>query len=171
MAKEINIRQRMLGAIVIISFIVIFIPLLLDGDGLEMIVPVADEIIIPKETSPSVKNNSAKKINTAIENNFKTLQKDVNKTAIPKAVKNPIKLNLTAWVIQTASYKTEWSAKSFRDKLLKKGYAAYVEEVGSNSKKRYKVKVGPLAKKVEADKKAKQISKAFRVKPLIVHYP
>ncbi len=171
MLKEINIRQRMLGAITLISLVVIFLPFILDGDGLKLIVPTPEKIEIPAETQPNIKINSVKEIKAVIAEKHRELEKETKKIAVPEKLENKTKLNLTAWAIQIATYKNEEAAKNITEKLLNKAFTAYIEKTSSKTSVLYKVKVGPFPNKKEADKLAKNIARQLKVKPLVIRYP
>jgi len=54
------------------------------------------------------------------------------------------------YTVQVGSFSKENNARNLRDRLVKKGYDAYVEEVNLGNKKNYRVKVGKLKLRLEA---------------------
>ena len=52
--------------------------------------------------------------------------------------------------VQAGSFGSPANADNFRDKLISKGYDAYIQETESDGKKAYRVKVGRLKSRPEA---------------------
>ena len=171
--QNIVIKYRLMGAIILLALGVIFIPLLLDGDGLKL--EAFDNVVISLPEEPDYKKIpiSSEQIKEKILQDYQDMEAKKQQSAIPEtlATKSKKALKLTAWAIQVATYHSEKPALGFKNKLIGKKYSAYIEKFTKNEREFFKVKIGPLPNKQEADKMRIAIAKIFKVKPVVVSYP
>lgn len=86
------------------------------------------------------------------------------KTAAPKPA-----AGASAWVVQLGSFSTQENAFALRDKLRKRHYSAFVDDIPAAGKKRtYRVRVGPELLKSRADTLRDKLEKEFRLKGIVV---
>ncbi len=108
-------------------------------------------------------------------------QKDVVQPPQPKAaVKETPKPDVkpapvttggaTAWVVQVASLTVESKAYGLRDTLRKADLPALVEQVNGSKGKIYRVKVGPVLKRSEAEKIKQQVKQSTKLDGLIMKH-
>jgi len=193
--QTVNIKQRILGAIVLVSMGVIIIPLLLNG-GPDLSQSISGSNIpqIPKpltrelpafsrpENMPKPKTiiarpvgdfNSDPKANknpTATKMTTTTTNASVN-SHYEKASKPSSAKIMTAYTLQIASFRKKNNAFTLRDSLRKKRFKAYVESITTSKGKMYRLRVGPYLKFEQISTAQKQIEKQFKVsKTVIVQY-
>jgi DedD protein len=88
--------------------------------------------------------------------------------APPPAAK-PVAGAPTAWVVQLGSFSNRENAFALRDKLRKRRYTAFVDDVaGAGNKPIYRVRVGPELLRSRADTLRDQLEKEFRLKGIVV---
>lgn len=173
-------KQRLIGAAVIIALAVIFIPMILDGSGqresvaLKMEVPPEPEftfesklpdlkqlddatLIEPNKSSAVQKSNN--KQDADVEIASKSVAKVEPK--VVEASENHIKKNpsLNAWAVQVAAFGEKEKALELEKKLLVSNFSAFTEKATSGSKTLYRVKVGPELERSNAEKLKNKIEK------------
>lgn len=191
------LKKRIVGAIVLVSLAVIFIPMFLSDekphdDGmpvfgsnipdlpeklaklqtkkLEPSVPTLD--IQPISSLP-VDRNTSKIKSTDIE--VVTPTKSKAKPASRPSTKSTVTRKATtttdnAWAVQVASFSSKKNALNLRDKLRGKSFNSFVEAFKTKKGIRYRVRVGPEVRKADADKKRKLIKKQFKLSGLVVRH-
>ncbi|MCG6869353.1 MAG: SPOR domain-containing protein [Gammaproteobacteria bacterium] len=201
---DILLKQRLIGAVVLIALAVIFVPVLLDGTGWrerrsggaeippepeftfsrslptlsdarrDVIPPVAPAV----EPQVSGQGASADAVSVTgdaprISEQAKALEsptEDAAKRAEVSATSNeapgagsttagpsektppvaPEHANPRGWVVQVGSFSSRKNAETLAAKLEASGYRAFIEPVGSETSRRYRVKVGPDRDKAAA---------------------
>lgn len=187
---EHRIKQRIIGAIVLVSLAVIFIPMILSG-GRDQSMPLFGSPIPPKpENITSIKvlefenipkpPQPATVMTSPVDQHSKDgdepvepLVKPVNKPKPELATKQPDKpaRPLKAWVVQVGSFTKSTNALNLKDKLVKNGFRAFVERVTTKTQTSYRVRVGPEIRHDNALKLQKQIEQKMNIKGLVVTHP
>ncbi len=188
--EEGHLKQRLVGAVVLIALAVIFIPMLLSG-GREMEMPVFGSNV--PERSEEINNIEHIDIGEA----QKTPPHPINPKRIPIAKglpepkiveekdtssivdtiialtedkeKSPITKNV--WAVQVGSFNKRDNALGLKEKLRKKQMHAFVERIMKEGKPVYRVRVGPEATHQKAEVLMKKLKKEFKLKGLIVKHP
>lgn len=188
--EEGRLKQRLIGAIVLVALAVIFIPMLLSG-GREMDMPVFGSNV--PERSAEIKNIKHIDINEiqkkqpapvnpkripiahdlpepAIvqEKESKSIVESV--TALTDKKKKSVK-TVTVWAVQVGSFSKRSNALGLKDKLQKKQIHAFVERIMKNNKATYRVRVGPETTQKKADELKQKLKKEFKLDGLIVKHP
>ena len=182
------LKQRLVGAVVLVALAVIFIPMLLSG-GREMEMPVFGSNV--PDRSKDITNIQ----HIDIEEIQKTQPRTVNPKRIPIAEglpepeivkeKNSIidtivklteeekkpDIKQTVWAVQVGSFNNRQNALSLKDKLRKKKVHAFVERIMKNNKATYRVRVGPEATHKKAEALKQKLIKEFKLKGLVVKHP
>jgi len=224
----IQLKQRLIGAAVLLALGVIFIPMILDGTGnpvlreippipqaldavdpRTLVVPSAPPIqehvpvVVQEPVEPAVKSATAPETKTATKTAAskpktssdvpqkkspakkppaKKSQAKTSPTRTPQA-KKPEKRPSTAiataaspekiraWTVQVGSFNTSDKALKLRGNLRSKGYKAYVEKIRKQKKIYYRVRVGPVLNRTDADKSLKKLKKAGQVNAYVVRHP
>lgn len=65
------------------------------------------------------------------------------------------------WVVQAGSYSSERNALAVEHKLVKRGFHAYVSRFQHRGRTYYRVRVGPYAERTEAERAASDVARAF----------
>lgn len=208
---EASLKQRLVGAAVLVALGVIFIPMLLErGDddarltvsmeipprpGVsfedrlknppplrqepvqaieEAIEPVKQarqaESVVSKPAGPAEKPAAS-----AVESPASPQTATSPKTTVKPAVKQVSKPALTSggeqWIVQVGSFSQETNAKGLRDKLKKSGFDAFVETAKTPAGAVYRVRIGPLGTRDDAEKLAARVKAAGDYKPIVASYP
>ncbi|MFK5985836.1 MAG: SPOR domain-containing protein [Pseudomonadota bacterium] len=184
----VDLKQRIVGAIVIVSLAVIILPILLRPEenskqhfSTERIPPIPAEVIstvsnynkVTKKTEamPALPTVNAIPID---KQNKQQVEQSVVKIARDVAYKNADKaadkLINQAYTIQLGSFSQQQNAFKLRDKLRDKKFKAYIEKVNLNAGISYRVRVGPYLKHPTAVTKQKNIKRKFNIEGSIVIY-
>ncbi len=190
------LKQRLIGAIVLVALGVIFVPMILEGPD-RTLVPEMAALPVPEDRaiSPPLESFPAPDA-IPVEPEISTVLTDLPPVSgsdaagesaqpvvepepepEPVAVKpesrnKPAKPGpLSSWVVQMGSFSSEKNALRLRDKLRKSGFATQVEKVRIEGKSRYRVRVGPFLKRVEAQHSQKQIQDKLTLKGRVLSYP
>lgn len=186
-----RIKQRIIGAIVLVSLGVIFIPMILSGRGEQSlplfgspIPPKPDNIAdikvlefenIPRPPEPRTEirtpvdkynnNNDDKPVSAPVKPAPKKEPTPAVKPATSES--KPLK----AWVVQVGSFSNRKNALTLKEKLVKKGYRAFVERIIKHDETSYRVRVGPEVRRESAVKLQKQIAQKMNIKGLVMTHP
>ena len=165
-----TLQQRLIGAILLVTLGVIFIPVLLDGSGFKS--RNSRSIEMPPE--PKFPPLSEIKLEPVVPTHTKqksapapVKQPVASKPKTKTAVKKPN----NAFALQVSTVTVKDNAYALRDKLRKAGYTAYVETRTSNGKTSYRVRIGPELDKSRLEKMKATIKKEQRLDGFIVNHP
>ena len=146
-----TLKYRIVGASVLLSLAVIFIPMILDGSGqeavtkIEMEMPPEPTLVFSDEMERQVQTPAPEHTNS--EENFVEMHPatDPAKNIVPEVtVNDKTGSELLSWVVQVGAFGEQEKAASMQNQLVEAGFDALVE-VGSNKGKEYfRVKVGPV---------------------------
>lgn len=183
-----QIKQRIVGAVVLFSLAIIFIPVILDGDGRTPLEGEASNIppkpgfhfeplhipakpMPPLEARPAIiEREDDAPITTgpiaAIED--EKPQAADSMARMERADKPPV--DSDGWVVQLGSFSSSKNALGLRDKLRGNGYKAFVEQLQSNDGPIYRVRVGPETYRDAAEKKRQQLEKDMGLKGLVMSH-
>ncbi len=197
---EQKLKERLVGAAVLVAAAVIFIPIILT-DSPEPDVILGSNIpdnfssrIIPilendeKSSSTSIDANDIQAEDNQEKNKKNTVREIVVEKVISaddiNAERNSTKkdkrkkedevkddVGLSAWIIQLGSFTSEENAQSLNEKLRKSGYPAFVEPLKTNGQISYRVRVGPEIKRSEAESLLKMLKDTMDMEGIIVSYP
>lgn len=192
-------KERLVGAAVLVIIAVIFIPMLLDDSTDDDTVitrtnipPVPDSIpaapgkqdfssrIIPLEPEVPVEENDEtdkpQDSSPVIEN----LDKQDADTVEPEKsgsetdsvdIELPSTVGLSAWVVQLGSFSSKENAESLNTKLKNAGYRSFVEPLTINDDTVFRVRVGPELKREDAETIKDRLNQAMELKGIVVEYP
>jgi DedD protein len=189
---ENQLKQRIVGAIVLVALAVIFIPMLFSGDkdkGMSIfgtnIPPKPDNVAKVKTLeipSPQQPPAAEKVIRTPVdEQNVESVKADSKKPVSEEekpAVVSKREPGVTtkskdakAWAVQVGSFSNPDNALGLRNKLRDKGYSAFVEKVTTSKGEVYRVRVGPEVKRSEAEALQQELQAKLKLKGLVVAHP
>ena len=148
-----RLKQRLVGAMVLIALAIIFLPMLLSRkDDFQYLdinppavpsftgqapLPLTPESVVARAPSESVTSERLDKQNLPV-----------------------------SWSIQLASLSKKSSAESLRDRLRQAGHNAYVRPYNGM----FRVLVGPLAERPDADRLNAQLSRNYGVQSIVVRF-
>ena len=174
-------KQRIIGAIVLVALAVIFIPILLPGHRdlgfiesdshippkpaeLENLKVLELEKPLPAPAPPKVIRTPIDEQSPPAPETEKETPRVVEKPA--KAEKPPAPVKQTksdkttptkAWVVQVGSFSKRDNAMRLRDQLRNKGYETFVEQISTADKIFYRVRVGPVVTRSNAEALQKEL--------------
>ena len=192
-----RLKERLVGAAVLVIIAVIFIPMLLTGpiDSNSIsktniperpsekfsskLVPLNDSlkpVIEEQEPISEVINTDEEEIaesSDVVEND--SVEKVVEKApSVEQAVQKTVadkKVGLTAWVVQLGSFSTKVNADKHNLSLRKEGFPAFVEPISKKGKTTYRVRVGPEILRADADALLKKIKAKMKLDGIVLSYP
>jgi DedD protein len=162
---EAPLQQRIVGAIVLVTLGVIFIPALLDGSGYRSR-QVQDIEIKEKPEFPPLTQKVVKPISTPLEINRQE-QVKVQKADPVQAHKKPIR----SFALQVGTFSRNENAEKMRDEMRAAGYTAFVHKSTSKGKTSYKVRVGPELERSVLEKIKSDLKKSRKIDAYIVNHP
>jgi len=194
-----NTKQRLVGITVIFALAVIFLPMILDGSGVQQ---NTLEVVIPQQPASKFNSEFEQKIvelHSKVEK-LPELQSQVadeasstnkiarnpdqdsssttvaQKTDRVVAEKSAAKSDVTktggdTWVLQVASFKDKPKALVQRDKLRKSNIAAvFVEQFHIDSQVIYRVRLGPFVKHEKANIALNKLKAKHDIDGLVMLY-
>lgn len=188
--EEGHLKQRLVGAMVLVALAVIFIPMLLSG-GREMEMPVfgsnvpersdaiknIKHIDIKEKNQSEVKQVNPKRIPIAKglpepkiikEKESSTIVDTITALATPE--KKPV-IKKNVWAVQVGSFGKRTNALALKEKLRKKKMHAFVERIIRNNMAVYRVRVGPEISRKKAEKLKLKLKNEFKLTGLVVKHP
>jgi len=149
-----KLRKRIIGAVVLGAFLVIFVPEWLDGAGHKS--RYSNTVEIPEKPE------------------FKPISEYIESTDSAATINKRIKSeesSVHAWALQLGSFSKEVNAQVMRDKLRAKGYASYVDVLKKPNRTTYRVRIGPELDKQQLEKLKQKLLKKEKMKGLVVQHP
>lgn len=77
----------------------------------------------------------------------------------------------TGWVVQVGSFRSEKNAVTLRDRLLDKGYQAFIDESTDADGKSLRVRIGPETDRPAANALRDKLEQELKLKGLVKPYP
>lgn len=144
-----HLKQRILGAIILVAVIVIFVPMILEKHPLEV------HSVSDLPNSPDVK---APALMSAAD--F-AKQTQTNQVVTPVA---------QAWVIQLGSFNSKRRAETLANQLRSSGYSSYIYTVTVNKQALTRVYVGPELRRERIAQVQKDLNNKLGLKGTIVPF-
>lgn len=175
------LKKRLIGATILISLAIIFIPMLIgqappEQRSLSLEIPKASSdfnsrILALPEQAPAVL--AAVEISPrGVVKTTEPVQLKKAKLVLPKPPKSQPVKEITAWVVQVGSFSAEVNADKLATKLKKAGYTAFVEPSSNSKGNVFRVRVGPEISQTKTKAMAEKIQKELKLsKALVVQYP
>ena len=188
---ESGLKQRIIGALVLVVAAVIFLPMLLSGQDetvqVEVDVPPAplmDDSDIAPAVPPTLPEPApVPEIPAAPEGQpVAEPEQEIALIEPPPAVTSPpveapadpapppVAASGGDWVVQQASFSSQSNAESFRQTLAGQGYNAYVRAAEVGGKQMHRVFVGPLSSKEAAGRVRDELQRHHDNKGSVVAY-
>ena len=167
-----GLKQRIIGALVLIALVVIFVPVFFDRDRITPmdrttripLQPVVEPIEI-SEPEPIAKEQPVlepKEVFIPDETKPQTMIEEA-----PAIGSEGVPLS---WVLQIASFSESKRATELRDKLIDDGYNAYTKDVKTNKGAMVRVYVGPKLNKKSLIDQKKVIDKKYNLSAIILKF-
>lgn len=189
---ETLMKQRLVGAVVLIALAVIFVPMLLDGSGRKESVVVEAELSLdppkfnfeselpdPKQLDslPAAETKSEPQVVAVPVEKPEPVKEPAPPPAKPPAKPKVLEATaskitpspaLSAWAVQVAAFGEKGAAVALQKKLMAGDFAAFTEKYEKNGKVLYRVRVGPELKRENADRLRAKIVKDQGIKGAFV---
>ncbi len=162
---EVPLQQRIVGAIVLVTLGVIFIPALLDGSGYRSR-QVQDIEVKEKPEFPPLTQKSVTPISTPLEAN-KLEQVKARQADPDQAHDKPVK----SFALQVGTFSSNENAEKMRDEMREAGYTAYIQKSTSKGISSYKVRIGPELERSVLEKIKKEVKKSHKIDSYVVNHP
>lgn len=163
-----GIKQRLIGAIVLVALMVIFLPMFFNGGDVEPVdiliempeKPPIPEFDISKPIKPSELKAKEEPQPSGIDETLEALKdKKTDADGLP-----------VSWALQVASFKERENAEKLRDRLREGGFKAYIKYRLDVEPKMVRVFVGPVLEREEVDKLKADINKQYKLEGVVVRY-
>ena len=189
------LKQRLVGAIVLLSLAIIFIPVILEGPDDDWTprvqeIPVPPQIEYPAEVELPVPDESpapVPEVTTPVELPVPAAPATA---ATPPPVEEPVPvkpeppakqpvakqpapkpgLPAGSWVIQVGSFSQQLNASGLRDRLQKTGYNSRLQEISAGNGKAWRVLVGPFETRAAAEKQRDRITGQHHMKGIVTQF-
>jgi len=175
-----RLKRRLVGAVVLVSLAVIFLPMLLEErQGREVRIessnippqpPVDEEYhsrVLPlPDDEPLIPPLTAEERNAAARAAVETPDPVPGRESVVEP-----RVGLSAWVVQVASLSSRANAEALASDLRERGHTAFLEEVYVNSKNLFRVRVGPDVDRERAKREAQKIFEEVELQGQVVRYP
>jgi len=190
-----GLKQRLVGAVVLVALAVIFVPSLLREQQPE---PVDTRTQIPESPAiepltfevpqqpENVEPAPAPETMFMPEDQSQPAQADLESDAeiqeqaevtsaqeeAPSGAKNNqlAEQGVQGWVVQVASFNNRETANKLRNRLQEQGYKAYVRSVEIDSGTVSRVYIGPKLDRVEAESIKSAVDESLRVDALVLKF-
>jgi len=191
---EQGLKERLVGAAVLVIMAVIFIPMLLGGSpgsdepitetniplrpdnkSSSRIVPLLETGTESGPTIKDVKEDKVKPVDTPKESLHSITSQET--TAEPEQVvqladtSQSKRVGLTAWIVQLGSFNTKENADLLNERLRKDGYPAFVEPLQQEGGTIYRVRVGPELLRSDADSLLDKLKTSMKLDGIVLRYP
>ena len=196
---EQNIKNRLVGIVVIFALAVIFLPMILDGSGVrkdqfEVVIPPQPEVSAsPDFDEKMIELNSRVEAVPELEQSFvdevsSTAQAEPEAAADQPAAKSQEVAKATpapqpeptaekpksggdSWVLQVGSFQDRGKALAQRDKLRKSNIAAvFIEQFNINDRPSYRVRLGPFISREQTRVAQNKIKAKHDIDGIIMKY-
>jgi DedD protein len=172
-----GLKQRLIGAIVLLALAVIFVPVVFDREQLQQVdrtsqIPEAPDII--PVTIPEPQVNRSVESAPPVEELF--VPDEEQDRAEPQVGGKPEQPTLNsagvpeAWTLQVASYRNAERAEEMRELLIKEGYTAYTRLVQAEQGSMTRLFVGPKLDKSKLIQEQEAIEEKYKVSTLVLKF-
>ena len=179
---DLALKYRIVGAIVLVSLAVIFVPIVLDGSGHESAdssshrQSIRSDINIPPEPQfiddrPAVR--AGWKQHTEASTQAVTDADDLAHGIHPEVrIVKGTSDKLISWVVQVGAFNQREKALALKKQLAGEKLDLFIEVAGENKKRVYRVKVGPMLSRQKAAKMQQRLIDKFKLTAAFVSsYP
>jgi DedD protein len=173
MALEERLKQRMIGAAVLVALVVIFVPMLIDEPEeskfiTEHKIPQKPPALI--KPTPQILPPEPKAAEVPVEVP-KPPPEPIAKVEKKPSPEKTERKSPTSWMVQVASLTVKKNAEKLVSDLRKADMPAHLERVSVDGKQHFRIRVGPVVGLKTAEKMAQNIKHDFKLSPKVLRYP
>lgn len=184
-----GLKQRIIGAFVLLAIAVIFVPVFFDRERIEPVdrttlippAPSIEPVVIDRPVPSDDEFDPAKPVEEMFVPVVEATPVPEEKPAPKEKPSVPVKdsepdVSITdkgvpqGWVLQIASYQSAERAIKMRDELINDGYKAYLREVKANGGRMSRVYVGPKLDRDKLEKEKAELDKKYKIKTLLLKF-
>lgn len=172
-----GLKQRLIGAIVLLALAVIFVPVIFDREQLQPLdrrsqIPLAPEVLPVVVAEPSVPEDVEPA--PEVEDMFLPEESSAEAGFEEDTEQPEPKLDAEgvpdAWVLQVASYKNSERAEEMQQLLAAEGYTAYTRNVTAAQGEMTRLFVGPKLDKAKLLQEQAAIEEKFKVSTFVFKF-
>lgn len=175
-----KLKQRLVGAAVLVSLGIIFLPMILQSPD-DLRLNTSDEVIPPKPPGLTVKvlpldvpERRQPQDSPAAAPPAGQAPVDDAPSAAATAPRpddgQPAADAPVAWVIQVGSFSSSENANALAERLRKRKYAAFVDEVTAGGEHVFRVRVGPELLRSRADRIRDELERTQDLKGIVMRH-
>ena len=191
---DVNPKYRIVGAIILVSLVVIFVPMVLNESAPPELkarshsLPPgnsADTKVIVSPVTPEASGApNTRTTSPAIDTTTTSTAKIEPKTEVPVAQSRPspapekpsppsapAEKVTQGWIVQVGTFTHIENAVRLRDKLKSQGHTVLTETTTVSGKKALRLRIGPFQDKEQASQSMTKIRKETGVKAVVKTYP
>lgn len=171
-----GLKQRLIGALVLIALAMIFLPMFFDRENIQPVdrktqipvAPVIDARPVPEFEPPKMKTPIREMVKPPEDifvpddskpEDLKAEEPGLDEQGVPKS-----------WILQVISYSSSKRAEELRDELIEKGYESYTRSVTTKVGKMTRVYVGPNFNKDKMIDAKVKIDKSYNLNTIVLKY-
>lgn len=161
-----ELKQRLVGAVVITALAAIFVPMLFD-DPVQDQGRIINELQIPE---PPFKrfSETSEKLPDSVDQVLALPEPSALRTEQQKH-NNQNDSGLVRWVIQVGSFSQRENALLLQEKLRKNGFATFLDSIDTEKNSTlYRLRVGPELSKERAETIKSQLEKQYQLQAILV---
>jgi DedD protein len=192
------LKERIIGAVVLVVFVVLVVPIFLDGPPNDGEI-VSERVLLPgqeeQKTQTVVLDRDRKKpvpsASVAAPANDKSVRDEpvreepepvVSKPEDPEpkrsppiqsepepAAEQPAASSTGMWAVQLGSFSNKENAEKLAADLRKQGYAAFLSQLRTDSGQLHRVRIGPQKDRQSAEAMAARLAKADHEGQVVPH--
>ncbi len=194
-----GLKQRLVGAAVLVALAVIFLPMLLPGNSGSTMPLIGsnvpkppdttfEPIEIPLQVPPPAPQTGVTVVDTPQAGDAASNEKPQQEPPAAPAPAAPSTASVAtpppaspahaprasgeAWALQLGSFSSSVNALALQDKARKAGFSAYVEKVKAGQGTSYRVRVGPESSRERADALREKVRDKLGMNGMVVpHKP
>ena len=163
-----ELKQRLIGAVVISALAAIFIPMLFD-DPVQDQGKFINELKIPEPPKETFAE-TAENLPDSVEQVLTLPEAPPLYVEQPKAQKPETPASgLVRWIIQVGSFADRKNALILQDELRKKGFSTFLDSVETEKNgKLFRLRIGPELDKKRAEVIKVKLEKQFQLQPILI---
>ena len=172
-----GLKQRLIGALVIVTAAIIFIPMLFDDTGsspedIRVAIPQKPDVPKLEFSKPRAPSESTPKTSNTVSKAEISEAPVASDSSEPKQPEKPVVTasGVLAWAVQLASFEELTNAETLRDKLRGAKYKAYIKYRPDKSPALIQVFVGPELKRTAIDKLQRRLQSEYELQGIVVRY-
>lgn len=191
-----GLKQRIIGALVLVSLAVIFVPMMFDEPHSERQTsriqipeePPFPEVEMPEPDTTEPPEYRIEELENPVDEAPAATAEAPMQTPEPAATEppapspvaadaqapddEPVSAEFTrslagAWVVQLGSFGSNDNATRLRDQVREKGYSSHLQRITRGDAELTRVFSGPFAEKAEAEKAKQALDRAFGLNSLV----